>query len=147
MGFTRTPHLITWPDGHELQGLEVTMRRMSIGELADAQAVIDRLGGDGTSVEQQLRDIAEKVTEGLISWNLLDDDEQAVPTDIDAVQGRDMGLLLAILGAWIEEASGVPLGRSVRSERGAPSRSTPEPPDDLATVLAEFAHEPLPTPA
>lgn len=156
MGYQRSTLRLTWPEGDELHGLEVQMRRLSIGALADAQATAAGLG-DGRPLAVQLQTVADLVVSGLIGWNLEIETivngeviTQPVPAGADGVAAQDFALVLAILYGWIEAATAVPLGQSKRSSSGEPSASDSEPPvspleESWAPALAA-SQEPIAAP-
>lgn len=114
MGFVRKPLVLTWPADHELHGLNVTMRRMSIGQL---RALADRPApGDDQAAEEFMNFMIDSVAAGLVAWNLEEEYQETpdapvtrapVPATRDAVWNQDKPLALAILDNWLDTAAGV----------------------------------------
>jgi hypothetical protein len=152
VGYQRTTLLLEWPEGHEFHGLEVRMRRLSIGRLTHAQEVADRLSeGAGGDIGKALGEVADVLADGLLSWNLEEEvrDEhgeptgevEPVPADRDGLEQQDFAMLIALLLGWLEVAVSVPLGSKRRSTPGDGSAngSPPQPPaeESWASLLGE----------
>lgn len=129
MGYQRSTLKLKWPEGHELHGLEVRMRRLNVGRLADVQDMADSLGGGGQGVAEQLRAITDVITQGLLGWNLELEDSTPVPADEDGVADQDFGMLVAILTAWLRVATSIPLDLSAPSSPGDSNASSFELPE------------------
>ena len=102
MGFQLTDrtYTIVWPDGHELAGLEVEVRRdFSVRELLGAsskaenrvQRYKDEFDTSGVpsanmALIEKLR-IVGFVEDRLVAWNLLDDKGIPVPATLDGALG------------------------------------------------------------
>lgn len=129
MGYQRSTLKLKWPEGHELHGLEVRMRRLNVGRLADVQDMADSLGGGGQGVAEQLRAITDVITQGLLGWNLELEDSTPVPADEDGVADQDFGMLVAILAAWLRVATSIPLDLSAPSSPGDSNASSFELPE------------------
>lgn len=124
---------ISFPEDHEYHGCEATLRRLKLGEWLDITGLGD---GDGDKpvvrhVGDQLRTMADK----LIDWNLEDEDGTAVPTTVEAVLEQDQGLMMAILGRWLDGLAGVSAPLEPSSTGGAPSPVESIPMDTLSASL------------
>lgn len=121
---------VSFEEGHEYHGLEVTLRGMSLGEYLELEGIgeVDR-----SSVGDQLRRFAES----LISWNLEDEDTgEPVPTTVEAVYAQDQDLMLMLATRWIEALRGIvsaPLEQS--SPDGEPSLEASIPMETLSSSL------------
>lgn len=115
MGWQRSTLHLTWDDSTEWAGLELTMRRLSIGELVAVTTLSDSAS---TSLKDDLKlidDLAGTVSSGLLEWNFTREERQddgsmlevPVPTTVEGVKSADMPMLLAITGAWIDLATQV----------------------------------------
>jgi hypothetical protein len=85
--------------GTEYEGLEVKMRRLTVGEELEFEALRDQ---DGNS-----REFFELLTSLLVEWNVEDDDGKPVPCTFDGVCTQDGAMVMAILNAGQAAASGV----------------------------------------
>jgi hypothetical protein len=74
---------LTWPEGHDLHGLEVTLRAMRLGELEKMGGLIDQVRdveGETDNLEQAgsalavLGTLRERMAKVLVWWNRLDED-------------------------------------------------------------------------
>lgn len=87
--------------GHpDLEGLEVKMRKLNIGQYLKVAASAT----DGTAdVEPLLTAFADNIVE----WNLEDDDDQPVPTDLDGVKSLDLDFVMPVITSWMKAIAGV----------------------------------------
>ncbi|MFE2073727.1 hypothetical protein [Streptomyces misionensis] len=135
MGFKVKPktYLVQFEDGHEFHGVEARLSGMSYGEW---EQVTGLDGGDGeTNGAASVR----RFVDHLISWNLEDENDQPVPTTLDAVKNLDHNLVAALNNAWINTLIGVhdadPLPET--SPSGEPSPAVSEiPMEALSPSLA-----------
>lgn len=104
MGYTRKTYKLKWDEGHELHGLEVSLRGMSIGELEEVAALRESVGE--TSSIGQIKPLMDILGRALIKWNY--EDENGVSIAISEFQKQDARMLLAIVGAWTEVVGAVP---------------------------------------
>ncbi|MGW4670073.1 hypothetical protein [Streptomyces sp. NPDC004324] len=103
MGYKTKPKLITirFAEGHEHHGAEAVLRSMTYGEW-EVSAGLD--GGEGDTTQAQ--SIA-KFVDHLVSWNLEDEQGQALPLTMDAVKGIDKDLIRDLNNAWVQALIGV----------------------------------------
>lgn len=103
MGFKVKPktYTVRFEEGHEFHGVEARLSGMSYGEW---EQVTGLDGGDG---ETNGADSVRRFVDHLISWNLEDEQDQPVPTTLDAVKTLDHNLVAALNNAWIQTLIGV----------------------------------------
>lgn len=132
MGFKRSALLLEWPENSEFSGLEVRMRRLSIGQLSHVQGLAD-LRKDGMSdTAQVFSDLLDAIAEGLLGWNyeveqVQEDGTKAdvpVPATREGLDGCDVDMVVQLTRAWLSAAAAVPLASPPSSPTGEP-----EPPD------------------
>lgn len=132
MGF-RTALEITFGEGHEFHGLEVTARRLSIGRVFDAQELLfgAELTQDTPRAERQkwADELVDVLASSITEWNVEDDDGVPVPADRDGLAGRDLRLLQTLLVQLFQQSKGVasdsPLGGGLPSGGGSVEASIP----------------------
>jgi hypothetical protein len=117
---------VAFDGDHELAGLEVTMRRLSIGALLEIGALADDDDMGSTAA------LVDKFAAALVEWNVEDDDGQPVGTDRDSVHGQDIQMILEIVDAWQHAAAGVSGPLAQRSSDGQPSEVVPLPMETLS---------------
>ncbi|MEJ8671859.1 hypothetical protein WKI71_36500 [Streptomyces sp. MS1.AVA.1] len=99
--------------GTDYEGLEVSMRGLTVGEELELD---DLRGKDGGG-----RRVFEMLTGLLKSWNVEDDQSRPVPATFEGVCTQDAAMVTAILNAAQEAASGVPDPLPQSSADGEPS--------------------------
>jgi hypothetical protein len=111
MGYRKKSTLYTlkWPDGHDLAGLEVTMRGLSVDGMVKVATLGSALRA-ATDVAAQAVKAGELFTllaSKLVAWNLEEEDGTPVPATLEGVQDQDLALVTEILTAWVGEISSV----------------------------------------
>ncbi|MEU2402818.1 hypothetical protein ABZ609_00530 [Streptomyces rubiginosohelvolus] len=128
MGYRKQPKplILTFENDEELAGLEVHVRRKSLGEYLEIVGLAES-DIDGPVLVRQLEEFARS----LISWNLEEEDGTPVPPSRDAVFAQDKDLMLKIATRWLERLEGVvdaPLPESSPAGEPSPEASIPMEP-------------------
>lgn len=140
MGFKRSALILEWPEDSEFSGLEIRMKRMTIAQLIDIDALGDLVkGAAADEVKATMSKMLDAVAKGLLSWNYEDDDGNAVPAVRTALDDLDMDLVIELIRAWKSAAAAVPLASPPSSPTGAP-----ELPDEAWASYLETSQEPSP---
>jgi hypothetical protein len=100
----------------EMDGLEVRVKSMPVGKVREFLRLREE-AEDANSMEAAFG----MFDDCLLSWNLLDDDDQPVPANQAGIDTQDVDFIMAIVTAWMETITGVsdadPLdGRSTSGE-------------------------------
>lgn len=98
MGHRKIPTIYTLTDIEE--GLIVRMKAIRIGRLRKLMSIVDDETG------QALDEMFALLQEGLVSWNLEDEDGQPVPTTMEGIEEQEMPLVLGILTEWLKNMTG-----------------------------------------
>lgn len=132
-GYRRKPKTYTlrWADDHELAGLEVVMRGLTIEKLIDFQAKADRVSEDKS--QEGMEPMFRSFAKSLISWNLEDEDGQPVPATYKGVVVQDVEFVLDVVMSWVDSVA------SVRGDSPLPETSG----SGLAALEASLTMEPL----
>jgi len=95
MGYrpTRIPCKLDFT-GTEYDGLEVVTRPMPMSVLLDVMA------GAAKEDADSFRHMAATFAYALESWNVEDDDGQAIPADLDGLLSQDPRFVSAVITAW-----------------------------------------------
>lgn len=96
MGYQRSTLKLVWPEDSELHGLEVRLKRLSVGQIMDLSALGESPEFEKMSLAEWL---AHRLEQVLISWNLDDADETPVPATADGIRTVDIDLVRDILDA------------------------------------------------
>ena len=148
MGYVRSNLILEWPEDSEFSGLEVHMRRLSIGQLTEVEKLADLNKDKTRSTGDALAELLDSIGEGLLSWNYeetrrAEDGSTAVvalPAERGSLDRLDLDLVLALVRAWISVAA-VPLVSPPSSPTGAPV-----PPDEEWASYLATNQENLPEP-
>jgi hypothetical protein len=129
-GFKRKTYKLKWPEGHELHGLEVVTKGLSVEKTFELASLAAGLAAENTTEEKVAT--ANRLFAGfasrLVSWNLEDDDDTPVPATLEGVQDQDMQFMIGLVTTWIDAVSSVdtPLpGGSANGQSAAPEASLP----------------------
>lgn len=114
MGYKRTPTIFTLTNVDGNEGLIIRMKSLKIGKLRRLIAIIE---SDNEDLTKFLDEVFELLTDGLVSWNLEEEDGEPVPADREGVESLEMQLILGLLGDWIDKmtGAGADLGKDSKS--------------------------------
>ncbi len=115
MGFQRKQYKLRWPEEHELYGLEITIRGMSVDELGVLSGMRER-AKEAVGFEQ-VGTMLDIFSRHLREWNY-EDDGEPIGTTVEEIKARaDFREVVQMILAWMEEVSDVPrpLGKSSTS--------------------------------
>lgn len=88
-----------------LEGLEVKVRSMSIGEALEFAELAEKMG-DSKDVAQ-VRPVLEKLAEKIASWNVEDDEGNPVEITVENLFALEMVTVMAVIEAWMEVVGGL----------------------------------------
>src|SRR5258708_7015495 len=107
-GYRRKPKIyaLTWAEDHELHGLEVSMKGMSVAKMLDLTEKASALTGkdaaagerSDSGADSMFRDFARF----LVEWNLEDDKGKPVPATYAGIVSQDVEFILEIVTSWME---------------------------------------------
>jgi hypothetical protein len=142
MGFKRGALVLEWPEDSEFSGLEIRMRRLSIGQLLRVEELFDELKAKDSDNKALMTELLDIVGDGLLSWNYEDDNDTPLPAERSSLDAIDADMILMWVRAWTKGAATVPLASPPSLPTGEPA-----PPDEeWASFLAQN-QESLPAPA
>lgn len=98
MGYRKIPTIHTLDKIPGEDGLVVRMRGIKVGKLRRL------VSSEGDNVEEVL----SLILDGLVSWNLEDENGIPVPTTMEGLEDQEMDLITGIIEAWTESVTGVP---------------------------------------
>ncbi len=114
----------------DMQGLEVTMTSVPTGHLLRLQE-LSSAGSTAVAKDSgTFRELIELLAGAMLSWNLEDDDDQAVPVSVESLLAQDPDFLMEIISAWTIAITGVsaPLDGGSTSGDGSLEASIPMEP-------------------
>lgn len=131
MSFHRRTYALRFTDP-SWNGFEVRAKGLTIEESVEYEGLI--FGGASVLADpERLTRFYEITSKFLVSWNLLDDNDDPVPTDVDHLRKEEASMIFAIAKAWIGAAVSVPPPLSESSTSGDPSQEE----FDLTAALSE----------
>lgn len=137
MGYKRKLYVLKWPDGHELAGLEVTTKGLSVKKLFELTSLAGQLSSDATDTAAKVS-VADELFAGfaarLVSWNLEDDDDVPVPATLEGVTDQDFTFMVGVIMTWMDEVASVDIPLPGASPDGATSETEP---DGVASIPVE----------
>jgi hypothetical protein len=115
--------------GTELEGLQATVRSVSMGQLlqlmenADAVSRLQQLDerSDAAAIAARLRELFAPLARVLVEWNLLDDDDQPVPANLEGLLTQDLDFLTKLMTAFGTAMTQAPPPLRASSPSGASS--------------------------
>lgn len=123
MGCRRNPkqYRLKFADG-DYEGLEVTMRSVSIGEMRSLQG-----GGDEESGRDGFDRMVALVASHMVGWNREDEDGAALPPTLESLEDEEPSLVNLIIDKWTDAVAGVsaPLEQPSNSGGSSPVESIP----------------------
>lgn len=122
MGYKRKLYHLTWPEDHQLHGLEVTTKGLTVERLFTMTGLAQGLGGGGEPGEQAATatKLFAEFAKCLVSWNLEEDGGEAVPATAEGVADQDMGFMIGLIVAWMDAIAGVDTPLPAASPSGPP---------------------------
>lgn len=119
----------------EMDGLVVMAKSISTGRLMQLMRLAVRFSEEqgGTSRAFSDEDLAAidgllaGFAQALVEWNLLDDDDQPVPANLEGLQDQEFDFVLTIIMAWLNAVGAVSpdLGKDSNSGPRFPEVSLP----------------------
>lgn len=119
MSFQRKPVEISFPEGHELHGLQVRARRARVEHV---EAVYAISGNEEEDIRTSVIPAMRAFGTAIVSWNYVDEDGNDVPATADGFASIDIEAQVMILGAWAEAAAGTSKSLGKGSDSGPSSR-------------------------
>jgi hypothetical protein len=133
VGYKRKLYTLKWGEDHELHGLEVTTKGLSIEKLVELMKLAASIPAEKdveTAAATGGRLFGE-FAKRLVAWNLEEDDGAPVPATAEGVADQDFDFMLGVVTAWMDAVASVdtPLPKSSPNGRAqAPEVSLPMEP-------------------
>lgn len=113
--------------GTEYDGLEVKVQGLTTGEYLE----LVTLTGATSETENETEKLLKLFAKHLIWWNLTDEEDEPVPSDLDGIKSNDVPMSMKIIDAWTEAMISVPASTEKKSLAGDPSLVASIPTDSL----------------
>ena len=120
----RKRYQLTFEDG-ELDGFEVTANGLTLDAFIDVSALASALATPEGRTRENIEAQFVVLGGALVSWNLLDDDDNPVPCGYDGHKSQDVDFAMVIFRTWMKSMQTVPdeLGKDSGSGEISPERS------------------------
>jgi hypothetical protein len=108
-------------EGTVLDGLVALVKSVPVGtmlQMAEMAALVDGFTPADISTLGMMFEI---LADALVEWNMVDDDDQPVPTTMEGIRSLDMDEAMLLIQKWMEVTVGVPGPLDPGSTAGAPS--------------------------
>lgn len=105
MGYKRPAKTFHLKFTGELEGLEVHVKSITLGEMFELDGLL--AGNDKTPTAEEVSAVFKSFAKALMSWNLEDDNDQPVPATLEGIYTQDMEFIMEIIAAWMEAVTGV----------------------------------------
>lgn len=131
MGFTpkRTQYRLKFDKTTDLDGLEITTRSVSVGQLMDLQRFGSELAGaeDDDFAPEAIEKMVDLLASGIVEWNVEDEEGRPVEPTTANLLAQDLPFIYAVLTAWSQAMSGISesLGKDSTSGESFPEESLP----------------------
>lgn len=107
MAYTRKLYHLTWPEDHDLHGLEITAKGLSIARYRKMTALSSQMKpGDPESQAIAAALLCDEFAKCLTAWNL-EDEGAPVPATAEGIADQDMDFMLGLVMAWMDAVVGV----------------------------------------
>jgi hypothetical protein len=113
----------------DMDGLEVTMTSVPMGDLMSLQQLDPKRAAQDP---EEFRKLLGIFAGAMLSWNLVDDNDVAVPITVDAFLEQDIDFIFAIIDAWSSAVGGVSAPLDDGSTSGANALEASMPMDALS---------------
>lgn len=103
--------------GTDMDGLEVSLTGLSVGELADLMELQGRIDED----PRHALDLFKLVAKKIVKWNVEDEDDKPVPATLNGLKKQDLSFVMALIKPWVDAMASIPLPLEQTSTGGQPS--------------------------
>lgn len=134
----------------EHAGLEVTARGTSMAGLLQLMELADEAGelaeldekADKAVIAGKMREMFAPFARVIVSWNLLDDDDEPVPASLDGLLSQDPEFIGFVLSSYVQAISAAPPPLPGTSPSGGNSE---EGLTAMAALSASLGNSPVPS--
>lgn len=104
MGYRKIPTIYTLKSFDDYPGLEVRMAGLKLGKVRKLVSIME---DDDEKTNTVVEEMARLVVEGLVSWNLEEEDGSPSPATEAGVEDLELPMLLTIVSEWLDQMTGV----------------------------------------
>lgn len=101
MGYRKIPTIYTLNEFEKYPGLEVRFKGLKLGRMRKFISMSE------DEAANNVDEILGLVVEGLVSWNLEDENGIPVPTTMEGIDDQELDFVLEIFNAWADKMMGI----------------------------------------
>lgn len=105
MGYKRASKKFNLQFTGELEGLEVQVKSITMGEMLELEGIFT--GDDKTPSSEDIQAVFQTFVKALISWNLEDEKGKPVPATLKGLYSQDIEFIMEIIASWMEAMTNV----------------------------------------
>jgi len=105
VGYRKAPTIYTLTDFPDDEGLVVRMKAVRLGKVRRLLALTS--GGSDSDDGLMVDEVVRLLTEGMVSWNLEDEQGNPIEPNEEGIDGLELELALTIVNAWLDQMVGV----------------------------------------
>jgi hypothetical protein len=125
MGFRKVPTIYTLEFKNPLyKGLEIRMKSISFGKVRKLISATE------DASDENFEELLVSVENGIVSWNLEDENDQPVPANAEGLADQDFEFVMDVIMAWLDCMTGI------SDDLGKGSSSGPQFPGQPVTMEA-----------
>lgn len=102
--------------GTDLEGLEITARRTSVDGLLELAGISERVdelkqldeNADVAEAVEKARQLFAPLAKVIVSWNVVDDDDEPVPANLDGLLSQETDFISSLLDAYVTSMASAP---------------------------------------
>lgn len=110
MGYQRPLIRLQFDESNgDLAGFQITLRRMSVGEVQEVSGLADGLspGADNGDMGEKISRALDVLARHIVDWNLEDEFERPIEPTREALNALDIPFVTAVLSEWMTRVTGV----------------------------------------
>lgn len=138
---------LNWAPGHELHGLEVSLRGLTVAKVFaignSASAFTTDAKGALTTGSDATEDMFQTFAGCLQRWNLEDEDGTPIPATMEGIATQDFEFILELIVTWMEAVSSVTGNKAGEGGEGGDSPLPASSDSGLAALEASLPMEAL----
>lgn len=123
---------IEYAEGHELAGLVVRVRGVSLGQFMRLSELVELDEAETSKQIEQVTELCENFATAIVSWNLEDEDGNEVPATLEGVKSQEFDFVFQLIMRWMGAMGEISAPLPVSSDSGEISQVPMTIPQEVA---------------